>query len=1272
MTTNNPYGYTKDIENQINLIKDESAKNVISTLYKYASSIQDEAGEIAEEVAEEASEKIARDIVIDEIKKHTPQEPVILDEGYTEDYTKKLNVFRNKCTIIDDSKNIFRGQYGEIKEKTTLDSEGNIIEYKSIKGEEYSTFKYELSSLFDFRGKKKYNLVFNNHSRIEFYDEYGKKIDKGNYKEEGNIENKKVIVPENAKSMISTFMSKDPNKDNYDFSIVEKIIVKKDENHYKIDSPNTITSVNSMEEISEATYITDTKHIEGEGSHECTIRYDFGCFFTSIGTQKWKLLFQNHIKTEFFDKSDNCIEVVKNNFDDGIDIPANASYMITVLEEDNNAHEFYIKKTINVEGEIPNRIRENTTIDDERNIREDVYKTTVKYDLNKSFMSQKNRHYNLIVNEAYEKVEFLDKYGNLIKKLDNNKNDIPQNASYMIIVFKNKHNFSIMKEINSEANILNETSSDTNQVKITENKTINNLGAVQDDSSKKYSIFEYTLGDLYDLYKNKQYNLIFSKHIKTVFYDKDKKILRIDSTDRENVEINIPEDAKRMITVLENGDSDFCVIKSYPSVFFSSSKDITDYNTIDTEKIKKKIIENGVEKEIQEDTIKSSSHGTYATFKYSLDDWENEKYNLVFSLHVKTAFFDKDNNLIKYIYTPSYPQSVEIKVPENAAKLITVFHREDRYDKFAIVKCKKTNNTYFDDNFITDDAGNYRPSLPTPERKSGIENRLIYAKDLGFKGDGEFDNSNALLGLEALIENNSDNKIYAGARYTIVFDSGVFLFEKPHINFLSRKIGNSVFGIDFVGQGYSTYFKYEPDYNKNKEETDDSEHFFIYNSNKFASIAIRDIRFEGSRNQRVSFCKQVADPYPQSVILERITFVNVANTFELKASDCNSEFSFINCKWRGYCENVLKGTKPGVSAQMLNYWFINPDFQCLGGNFVNLEMGGNVSIMNGNFIHKSTDGKDPVAGGTFFKLGGDSQQLGICRFLCIGARFECYIPRKSNIIESSWGNNGSITFISCDDTAKTYDGGDYLFLNECIFHAISGLPSIKFENCMLHGKHVFDLSKNEWSCSMKMNSCNYDGCIFGGDLDTPYDFINIIKPPIENPVIPAIRFTNLPKKFFCYENTCYKEKSVAGNTINKKYAVLKNQRGLFPISEKESVSVSIPANSIITGIILYAPSTYSNSERPNDVEIYIGKDECKKTLLRVVGKGSTESKVDFDGGFFFKEDDGIKEKNGLNYKVQFNKNIVVDDNTRIVTFKRIAEYPGKGYEDQLVALLEYI
>lgn len=749
-------------------------------------------------------------------------------------------------------------------------------------------------------------------------------------------------------------------------------------------------------------------------------------------------------------------------------------------------------------------------------------------------------------------------------------------------------------------------------------------------------------------------------------------------------------------------------------------------------------------KDIDFKTWELKDQGSYCITDYIDIGTDNTNKSLIFRLHIKTVFYDEKYNRVGYLETLEYPEHVEIKIPENTRYIKTIYCFHD--EKILYIVKRDEKYPYFSHNNDTEIL------LPDIELSDEYKDKtLLYVDELGFKGDGVYDNSQALLNLEAIIERNS--KWHNDKIFTVVFGTGTYKFEHIHMDFLSRKHTpkNCVFGIRFIGQGVGTVIKYVP---KDPEGIEGEEHFFIKNNNKYANMTFSHFKFEGDAYRKSSFMKLTAAPYPQHIVFEKVMFNCVNTTVELKGCDCGSEIMFDNCKWNGTNENVLKAIRPGISSQFLNYWFINPDFQCTKGSLVNLELGGNVNIIGGNLIHKNTGGGF-VPGGTFFKLGYDwrsenfksEQQLGICRFLCEGVRFETHVNRNSRIMESYWDKNGSIMFINCDDGAKngsgikttawypitdkfgnTYDKegrkiiegyitnengekvkaepvkkelkliadeyqNDYSkllkkgnvtdekLLKEFKFFLFNGAPSIKFENCILHGRHEYDVSQNnDINVNGIQNAIIYDGCIISGkqNMITPWDFIIVKEKEIDDGywnaahITPTIKFLNLPKEWEQYNGCCYKNRSLYKGICQKRYINLKDAYGFLPFNEKTIQTTKIIEGALITGLILYMPENvldYPAKTAKNNIEISLIKiGDTNATPHILFNLHDDELFIDGEGNTEIQEN---LEWNGFSYNIQFKNPIFVPANHGI-RFKRTSTSNAWAIKDKTTAMIEFI
>ena len=756
---------------------------------------------------------------------------------------------------------------------------------------------------------------------------------------------------------------------------------------------------------------------------------------------------------------------------------------------------------------------------------------------------------------------------------------------------------------------------------------------------------------------------------------------------------------------------------------------------------------------IKDDNI--TTQGSYKITGY-IDIGDNnytdkdQTNSLIFRLHIITMFYDENKTKISGIETMEYPEHVEIKIPNGAKYIRTVYCVCDEMLLY-IVK-RPSVNPWFSKN-LDDDI-----LLPDLELSEDYKDKtLLYVDKLGFVADGKTDNSQALLNLEAMIERNS--KWNSDKVFTIVFGSGKYVFKHTHMDFLSRKHvpKNAVFGLNIQGQGASTIIQYIPD---DPNGIDGDEHFFIRNNNKYANITFSNFRFVGHWYRKASFCRITATPYPQHIVFDKVMFDSSHTVVELKGCDCGSEIMFDHCKFGGKIDNVLKAVRPGISHQFLNYWFINPDFQCTGGSLVNLELGGNVNIIGGNLIHKNTGG-GYNEGGTFFKLGYDwiadgrktEPQLGICRFLCQGVRFETHVNRNSRIMESYWDKNGSIMFINCDDGAKNGSGisiedieipitdkfgnqlskdgrivkdvdgkeilkdvpvatqkmpsisdeykaiyddlikskgevTDEMVLKEFKFHILNGTPSMKFENCILHGRHEYDFSNNnEQRINKSQNMVIYDGNIVSGkqNLTKPWDFI-IIKEKANNSdgflysskILPAIKFINLTKDWEQYDGCCYGNRELVGEISQKKYINLKDVYGTYP--NNNTAYTIIQKGKLLTGLLLYAPENYTDSEIANNIYIKlvqtVGKyPHAVTTDYKTIFSIGTDGKLNIYG-----EDEQTltteenKANKGLAYNISFKKPLLVPESADEygIQFYKNGTGDGVDMKDKMIAMLEFI
>ncbi|MFI8082873.1 hypothetical protein ACIF6L_19010 [Kitasatospora sp. NPDC086009] len=172
-------------------------------------------------------------------------------------------------------------------------------------------------------------------------------------------------------------------------------------------------------------------------------------------------------------------------------------------------------------------------------------------------------------------------------------------------------------------------------------------------------------------------------------------------------------------------------------------------------------------------------------------------------------------------------------------------------------------------------------------------------------------------------------------------------------------------------------------------------------------------------------------------------------------SNLNSEMGWDHCQISGsYADAflVMGGTPTEQQQdQFLNFSFRDCKVEFQSGVFVRNERGGSMNFIGGSYILV-----DAKSTGTFFKLGANSPRAdSVMRLYAQGIRFEIRGPGHK-VIDSSW-YKGSITFVSCDDTARSFESwvDDTVVPHVYRFDAVnpSRGPVIRYQDCALLGSH---------------------------------------------------------------------------------------------------------------------------------------------------------------------------------------------------------------------------
>ena len=552
----------------------------------------------------------------------------------------------------------------------------------------------------------------------------------------------------------------------------------------------------------------------------------------------------------------------------------------------------------------------------------------------------------------------------------------------------------------------------------------------------------------------------------------------------------------------------------------------------------------------------------------------------------------------------------------------------------------KTINSHLDRKATKDDIKTINSQLDTIEKRDGV--RVIKAVDYGIKVDRDennysVDNDIAFSRMAEVI-----NSEYRPVK--ILLPSGVINISSNSLNLL--KDGHRTNGFTIKGEGITnTIIKYNP-----------SEFsYFIYNDNKCQYLNFEDFTFDGGNNS--SFCKSYSGAdksdgtIPQFIVHRNVMWKNLTDVYELSGADCNSDFTFYNCKCREYIGNVLNVSKTESSGQELDYSFFDFDFQAYNGSLVSMGKGGNVNIFGGIFIHKGLSEDNKNRGGTFINLYNPYQFYGIQRLLVVGARFEDSKARNSKILYSEWGSHGNIHFLNVDASAMCHEE-NYADHLQCEFKFLIDAPVVVFDNCSLYGKHKYTTSTGKDDL---VGYTTYRNCTFA-KLNNIEDLILTSsenrKPTIyfENPVIGYLNDDGT----IGYNHTSYKDYQLSPNISyqsirTKKYLNLKTKNGVFPFKSNPTIKATLPLNSVITKVILYAKPNYCGAYALNDFKVYY--NDSARNLITSVTEG--------------------KQKDGLNHMYDCFIPLNTNEDCAIIFESLTGDQPG-AIPDEMFALIEYI
>ncbi|MGW4502563.1 hypothetical protein ACWENR_28645 [Micromonospora sp. NPDC004336] len=171
-------------------------------------------------------------------------------------------------------------------------------------------------------------------------------------------------------------------------------------------------------------------------------------------------------------------------------------------------------------------------------------------------------------------------------------------------------------------------------------------------------------------------------------------------------------------------------------------------------------------------------------------------------------------------------------------------------------------------------------------------------------------------------------------------------------------------------------------------------------------------------------------------------------------SNLNSEMGWDHCQVGGtYSDAFLViGMTPTVRQQdqFLNYWFRDCKVEYQSGVFVKNNRGGSMNFVGGSYILTNAS-----AAGVFFQLNAGAEQRAdsVMRLYAEGIRFELR-GTGHKVIDSKW-HRGTVTFVSCDDTAHSFQTWAPTALTHAYAFNAEGSrgPMVRYVDCALMGYH---------------------------------------------------------------------------------------------------------------------------------------------------------------------------------------------------------------------------
>jgi hypothetical protein len=448
-------------------------------------------------------------------------------------------------------------------------------------------------------------------------------------------------------------------------------------------------------------------------------------------------------------------------------------------------------------------------------------------------------------------------------------------------------------------------------------------------------------------------------------------------------------------------------------------------------------------------------------------------------------------------------------------------------------------------------------------------------KFFGAKGDGVTDDSDAFIraiaALEAAVVVNPAQAALAGdsnrrGRMTLIIPEGCYVITKPEAlmrgSYSTRTVGFTVLG---AGRSLTQIYYKNSQVNR----------YLLSNNDAWLSVIFSNIEFT-SNNVNNNFMLSNSRGGAQNYLFEKCSWNGSWNyLFHLIGTNNNSEMTWFHCNFNQLIKKVIYVPTTNGSDQFVNYNFLACNYEVSEGDYLHFEKGGNINIWGGSVIHFGANA------GTFFRLYGNSHNYGTQRFQCSGVRFE-HRNTNSKLIDCKW-NDGAVSFIGCDMSTSAFMV-PATAVNSTFTSANQKMPSIKFDNCMLMGKHEYIYNVNSWNFP---HNVIYENCEFVQVLNA-VDFIKYTSISGNIGGQPQIKFSNCRGQN-ANATTVFFDTDLGGKNVNraqltKKVISIKDANGNLPRAGG-SETFLLPPGALILNVKFLSPAGAVSSGAAADYRV---------------------------------------------------------------------------------------